>query len=530
MIKDEFGGDEQVAVDMAEDRAAAEYEAQRENELASRAGAIGLPTKGMTPDQIAARLDRIERKREEKRKQYNRSIDGFADLPTEDQDRIIDMMIDQFGDPQVFDVERAEIEGRVREEEELLQTQTEKQLRDKQAEIDRLEKENERLSKEAERKAKADEEVGDFVLTGSKRDADEAAARGQMELGQAKAPPTASAAFKKWFGDSKVVDENGEPLVVYHGTTANFSVFNEGAPRNVGFTKDAKGFYFSADADVASGYATYPMLTRGKTGGNVMPVYLSIKNPMRLKSGSTEHTIITPAKLADYEAQGYDGIIVGDFEEIVAFRPEQIKSATGNIGAYDPETADIRYKRATGKVGIGKQAVQDTVDTVKARWANAPEVVVAENMDDPAIPQEVRDHNKEAVAKGAKGSPQGFYYKGKAYVIADSIGSTNEAVEALMHEALGHFGLRGVFGPKMETVLRDVIKNRRAEVESKAEQYGLDPKNDKDMLEAAEEVLAVMAQTKPGLPFVKRAIAIIRNFLRDLGFNIKMSDADIIQK
>jgi hypothetical protein len=195
------------------------------------------------------------------------------------------------------------------------------------------------------------------------------------------------------------------------------------------------------------------------------------------------------------------------------------------------ETTDqIRYKRATGKVGIGKQAVQDTVDTVKARWANAPEVVVAENMDDPAIPQEVRDHNKEAVAKGAKGRPQGFYYKGKAYVIADSIGSTNEAVEALMHEALGHFGLRGVFGPKMETVLRDVVKNRRAEVESKAEQYGLDPKNDKDMLEAAEEVLAVMAQTKPGLPFVKRALAVIRNFLRDLGFNIKMSDADLIQK
>jgi hypothetical protein len=209
------------------------------------------------------------------------------------------------------------------------------------------------------------------------------------------------------------------------------------------------------------------------------------------------------------------------------------EAATVERAATDQEigdATDIRYKRATGKVGIGKQAVQDAVDTVKARWANAPEVVVAENMDDLTIPQEVRDHNKEAVAKGAKGSPQGFYYKGKAYVIADSIGSTNEAVEALMHEALGHFGLRGVFGPKMETVLRDVIKNRRTEVESKAEQYGLDPKNDKDMLEAAEEVLAVMAQTKPGLPFVKRALAVIRNFLRDLGFNIKMSDADIIQK
>lgn len=113
MIKDEFGGDEQVAVGMADERAAAAYEAQREDELASRAAAIGLDTKGMTQDQIAARIDRIERKREEKRRQYSRDIDGFANLPTEEQDRIIDVMIDRFGEPQVFDVERAEQEGKV---------------------------------------------------------------------------------------------------------------------------------------------------------------------------------------------------------------------------------------------------------------------------------------------------------------------------------------------------------------------------------------------------------------------------------
>ena len=217
MIKAELGGDEQVAVDMAGDRAAAEYEAQLEGELESRASAIGLDTKGMKPEQIAARLDRIERKREEKRKQYNRSVDGFADLPTEEQDRIIDMMIDQFGEPQVFDVERAEIEGRVREEEELLQTQTEKQLRDKQAEIDRLAKENERLSKEAERKTKADEEAGDFVLSGSNRDADKAAARGQMELAPSEenAPPVATEMTPKQFFDATMkfmAAENGIPL------------------------------------------------------------------------------------------------------------------------------------------------------------------------------------------------------------------------------------------------------------------------------------------------------------------------------
>jgi len=195
------------------------------------------------------------------------------------------------------------------------------------------------------------------------------------------------------------------------------------------------------------------------------------------------------------------------------------------------EAVDIRYQRsASGGKSIGKDQTQSIADASAARWANAPEFVVAESMDDPAIPQEVRDHNAEAVAKGAKGSPKGFFYKGKAYILADAMTSPSDVMETLFHESLGHYGLRGTFGPKMEAVLRDVIKQRRAEVEAKAKQYGLDPKSDKDMLEAAEEVLAVMAQTKPGLPFVKRAIAVIRNFFRDLGFNIKMSDADIIEK
>lgn len=218
-----------------------------------------------------------------------------------------------------------------------------------------------------------------------------------------------------------------------------------------------------------------------------------------------------------------------DVSEVEPGEAASIERTAGDQAVGDA-TGDIRFKRSTGTTSIGKQAVQAIIDAIKARWKNAPEVVVAADMNDPAVPQEVRDYNQKQLKAGAKGSPQGFFYKGKAYIIADKISSVKEAMEALMHEALGHYGLRGVFGPEMEAVLKDLIKYRRTEVEGKAEQYGLDPKSEEDMLEAAEEVLATMAQTKPGLPFVKRAMAIIRNFLRDLGFNIKMSDADIIQK
>lgn len=195
------------------------------------------------------------------------------------------------------------------------------------------------------------------------------------------------------------------------------------------------------------------------------------------------------------------------------------------------EATDIRYQRSTiGGKSIGKQQTQSVVDAVKGQWANAPEVVVAESMDDPAIPEAVRAHNKAAMQGGAKGSPRGFFYKGKAYVMADAATSSTQVIETLFHESLGHYGLRGTFGPEMGKVLADVVKNRRADVEAKAKQYGLDVNSEKDMLEAAEEVLAEMAQTKPGLSFVKRAIAVIRNFLRDLGLPFKMLNEDIIQK
>lgn len=83
--------------------------------------------------------------------------------------------------------------------------------------------------------------------------------------------------FKKWFGDwendhdnsSKVVDENGEPLVVYHGSEDNFDLFN--AAKIGSRTKVAKiGFYFSDDYENSLRYAK-------NKKENVMPFFLNIR-------------------------------------------------------------------------------------------------------------------------------------------------------------------------------------------------------------------------------------------------------------
>jgi hypothetical protein len=77
-------------------------------------------------------------------------------------------------------------------------------------------------------------------------------------------------AFKEWFGDwendpenaSKIVDENGEPMVVYHGSEEDFNVFDKTKGRA---NMDIQGMFFSPWDDDARGY-----------GSNVRAFYLNI--------------------------------------------------------------------------------------------------------------------------------------------------------------------------------------------------------------------------------------------------------------
>ena len=87
-------------------------------------------------------------------------------------------------------------------------------------------------------------------------------------------------------------------------------------------------------------------------------------------------------------------------------------------------------------------------------------------------------------------------------------------VRVLFHESLGHFGLRGTFGPALAGILDRVAILQAAKVRAKAKQYGLDYDKPSDRRAAAEEVLAEMAQTTPSLGWGQKAIAAVRTWLR----------------
>lgn len=149
---------------------------------------------------------------------------------------------------------------------------------------------------------------------------------------------TQTEAFKRWFGGSKVVDAEGKPLVAYHGTGADIQQFNVSERGEFG-----GGIYLTPDTTGASDYAMY----RGQGPANVMPVYVAIRNP----AGAAEASQVASWKgeenaQAELIRRGYDGVIDMRSGQIVAFRPEQIKSAIGNNGNFDPDTADIRFRSA----------------------------------------------------------------------------------------------------------------------------------------------------------------------------------------
>lgn len=223
--------------------------------------------------------------------------------------------------------------------------------------------------------------------------------------------------FKEWFGDwenepenaSKIVDENGEPMVVYHGTplSRNQITPNRGwhgddyvsqeAPFHTFRGGEYSGLIFtSVDYDQARIIASrrsmeIPDDERGNEQwteeGYVYDLYANVKKPfdpqdrnamsevlhqfgdkiptlsfyggkgdsvspdVALKMAASESNswmlTETPEFLSKVKELGYDGLVGYDewVKYIAVVSPDQIKSATENIGAFDPANPDIRFNR-----------------------------------------------------------------------------------------------------------------------------------------------------------------------------------------
>ena len=162
----------------------------------------------------------------------------------------------------------------------------------------------------------------------------------------------------------------------------------------------------------------------------------------------------------------------------------------GKPGAPAGRILSFRGRGAHGRDPRARGRTQREVE-------EAPAIEVIASLDE--APAQVRAIDAQGRAGGAQGVPAAFYHAGRVYLIADQLRSDRDVVEMLFHETLGHYGLAGAFGEALHPILRELAVVRAAEVKAKARQYGLDWNNERHRLVAAEEVLAELAQTKPGI-------------------------------
>lgn len=205
-----------------------------------------------------------------------------------------------------------------------------------------------------------------FVID-ERKDAD------KLDFAERSFDQTDDSAFKRWFGDSKVVDANGAPLVVYHGTKGIFDRFDGKRSRTSDEGLLGKGFYFTYNEGEASGYAHNEMFGNGGSP-NVVAAYLSVKNPLLITDGKLPdgrkvldiHGRGIDRKAGDEirqiaEEGGHDGIIWekrgGGVGHVVVFEPTQIKSVN-NVGTFDP--SDPRILHQDGVIEPDVRAYRDT--------------------------------------------------------------------------------------------------------------------------------------------------------------------------
>ena len=209
--------------------------------------------------------------------------------------------------------------------------------------------------------------------------------------------------FKAWFRDSKVVDRKGSPLLVYHGTEDEFTVFEGRVTGTAGYFTPVKG--------------------HAKLYGKLVPVYLSIQNPLDVfefdqegnyqepdspfnislkewrehlagmgvtdikfdsaldpdegypfwqlldpHDANLDSNLVERIKAAGYDGTHHaEGALSPEGDSVyVPFSPTQIKSATGNNGDFDPENPNILFRVGGQPGGMPwRSGIRDRIDRIR---------------------------------------------------------------------------------------------------------------------------------------------------------------------
>jgi hypothetical protein len=236
----------------------------------------------------------------------------------------------------------------------------------------------------------------------------------RLKLGEILPKAEADENLRKMLDSSKIKER------LYHATPEDIKFFKPGGlnPKISG-----EAVWLSNDPARTPAAHNIGYYDKPKEGVNVMPVHVQAKNPMILDDetmlkwarevygeGSSEFPYLMPKKWRDEVMKDYDSIVLadpfkrGDSHEIIMFEPEKIKSAIGNRGTYNTDTADIT-KADGGKIAKGiTGALTKAQEIAKARKAADMAPTARINLPAPNILVPSKLNNVRELVRQSKGN------------------------------------------------------------------------------------------------------------------------------
>ena len=218
--------------------------------------------------------------------------------------------------------------------------------------------------------------------------------------------------------------------------------------------------------------------------------------------------------------------LVGQHDDAVPAGKEDIPF--GDTGPAPDYGDEVPFSRAPARPGMSRAALAGTIHDIVRGWhGDAPRVQVHQSHADATIPPSIRN------ARGFGRDIEGAYDPNTrtVHLFADALKSPYRALQVLAHEVIGHYGLEQLVGKDWGKLVAD-INGLRGNI-PKSLQSVFDEVNRRypgaDANTFASEFMAVLAEHGINNTFTDRAFAAIRRFLRSMGLNVRISDAELRQ-
>ena len=226
--------------------------------------------------------------------------------------------------------------------------------------------------------------------------------------------------------------------------------------------------------------------------------------------------------------RGTDALHEVTLEQLNEFAGDITRVAARSKRPVDGTAPMFSRKPMQGKP-LKADQVRASIRAIAQGWKDRPKTNIAPNFD--ALPKTIKQYARD---HGAQGDMRAILWRdGQLYFVADRFDSARAIEEAMLHESIGHYGLRKLMGEDITPFLNRVYMNyantqvAKDTIEAYFGADRFDPTNQEHRLQIAEELLAHMAEARAYTSLTNRVLQAINDGLRKLGFSLKLNRFDL---